>query len=119
MRPTIAMPPISYGLTGPPSACRGWPRAAPPPLRAKPAAIAYDLPRIRIVRLTITGRTNSELPKRTICGAGFWPRYRGCRATGLTGAERSHVEGRSPVIAVVEDNAGMLRSIARLLAMEG
>jgi FixJ family two-component response regulator len=29
------------------------------------------------------------------------------------------VEGRSPVIAVVEDDASMLRSIQRLLAIEG
>jgi FixJ family two-component response regulator len=35
------------------------------------------------------------------------------------GAERSPVEDRTTVIAVVEDNAGMLRSIGRLLTIEG
>src|SRR5262245_66074694 len=34
-------------------------------------------------------------------------------------AERSHVEGRPPLIAVVEDDASMLRSIQRLLAIQG
>lgn len=42
-----------------------------------------------------------------------------CDATEQTVTERSQVEGRSPVIAVVEDDANMLRSIQRLLAIQG
>jgi FixJ family two-component response regulator len=42
-----------------------------------------------------------------------------CHACKRTDEETSQVEGRSPLIAIVEDDASMLRSIQRLLAIEG